>query len=172
MMPGKFAAETAVPVVNTKGSIEKELARYGASGFGYMTQGPVNAVMFEMHDRRIILRMELPDPKSKEMTTQVRTGNRITLPDDLQRRASQIERQRWRAMLMVIKAKLESVASGIETFEEAWLSHIVLPSTGQTYGDFAIPQLAEVYRTHENPPMIPGVVSARIIELGERTGST
>lgn len=171
-MPGKYAAETDVPVVNTKGDIEKQLKRYGASGFGYMTQGRVNAVMFEMHDRRIILRVELPDPTSVEMTTQLRSGNYITSRSELERRASQVERQRWRALLMVIKAKLESVESEIETFEEAWLSHIVLPSTGQTYGEFAIPQLDEVYRTHENPPMIPGVVTARIIELGERTGST
>jgi hypothetical protein len=41
---------------------------------------------------------------------------------------AQDERQRWRALLLVIKAKLECVENGIATFEEEFLAHIVLPN--------------------------------------------
>ncbi len=37
-------------------------------------------------------------------------------------------RQKWRALLLVIKAKLESVESEIETLEQAFYANIVLPS--------------------------------------------
>lgn len=40
----------------------------------------------------------------------------------------QAGRQRWRALALVIKAKLEAVGTGIVTFEEEFLAHIVLPS--------------------------------------------
>jgi hypothetical protein len=36
-------------------------------------------------------------------------------------------RQRWRALGLVIKAKLESVESGIETFEKAFMPYLLLP---------------------------------------------
>jgi hypothetical protein len=51
----------------------------------------------------------------------------------------------------VIKAKLEAVESRISTVEEEFLAHSVLPD-GRTYGDFAVPQIDEVYRTRELPP--------------------
>ena len=40
-------------------------------------------------------------------------------------------RQRWRALNLAIKAKLEAVESGIVTFDQEFLAHIVGPS-GQT----------------------------------------
>ena len=39
----------------------------------------------------------------------------------------QVCRQRWRALLLIIRAKLEAVASGITTLENEFLANIVLP---------------------------------------------
>jgi hypothetical protein len=36
--------------------------------------------------------------------------------------------RRWRALLLMIKAKVEAVESGVVTFEDEWLAHFVLPS--------------------------------------------
>jgi hypothetical protein len=41
---------------------------------------------------------------------------------------------------MVIKAKLEAVASGITTFDEEFLAHVVL-ETGETVAEQMIPKL-------------------------------
>jgi hypothetical protein len=46
----------------------------------------------------------------------------------------QVTRQRWRALALVIKAKLEAVTSGISTFEAEFLANTMLPD-GRTVGD-------------------------------------
>jgi hypothetical protein len=58
-------------------------------------------------------------------------------------------------MNLVVKAKLQSVESGIESFEEAFLLLIVVPN-----GQLAIPQFHSAYERQEMPPMLPGVPAA------------
>jgi hypothetical protein len=60
-------------------------------------------------------------------------------------------RQRWRALALVIKAKLEAVESGITIFEDEFLAHIVLPD-GSTAGDWMRPQIAKAYDKNKMPP--------------------
>jgi hypothetical protein len=61
-----------------------------------------------------------------------------------------LERARWRALLLVIKAKLESVESGIATFEEEFMAQIVLPDD-QTVGQWVLPEVARIYETGRMP---------------------
>jgi hypothetical protein len=49
-------------------------------------------------------------------------------------------------LLLVIKAKLESVENNIATFEEEFLAHIVLPND-KTVADYVVPQVAAMYQT-------------------------
>lgn len=53
-------------------------------------------------------------------------------------------RQRWRALLLTVKAKLEAVECGISTLEQEFLAFIVLPNS-MTLGDWimenALPQI-------------------------------
>jgi hypothetical protein len=163
VMTGTYAAKTDVSVQRSRNELETTLKRYGATGFAYMTQGQVSIIAFEMRARRVMFRLTLPQMASREIrytaTGKVRT--------DAQQQSAfeQLERQRWRALNLVVKAKLESVESGIESFEEAFLPHIVLPN-GQTYGQFAIPQITYAYERQEMPPMLPGVPTA----LPQRSG--
>jgi hypothetical protein len=60
------------------------------------------------------------------------------------------ERRRWRAMLLVIKAKLEIVATGSSSFEREFLADILLPD-GSTVGDVAVKQIADSYKTGGMP---------------------
>ena len=62
-------------------------------------------------------------------------------------------RQRWRALALVIKAKLESVETGVATFEEEFMANIVLPSA-QTMAEYALPQIAQAYETGTMPPLL------------------
>jgi hypothetical protein len=43
------------------------------------------------------------------------------------------ERRLWRCLLISIKAKLEAVGSGIATFDEEFLAHIVTPDNDTIY---------------------------------------
>ena len=78
----------------------------------------------------------------------------IGLPDPKKygraQRLEQAERQRWRALLLVIKAKLESVENTIETFEQAFLENIVLPND-KTVADTVAPAIAVAYKDGKMP---------------------
>ncbi len=124
-----YAEKTRVPVSQSKADIEKLVMKYGAGGFGIMSFGGSAQVAFQMQDRNILFRVELPED-------------------------AQEERARWRALLLVIKAKLESAATGIETFEDAFLSNIVMPG-GQTVGDMTRPAIESHYRGDTHIPLIP-----------------
>ncbi len=63
---------------------------------------------------------------------------------------AQAERQRWRALLLVLKAKLEAVESKIATFESEFLSHIVLPDD-RTVAQHVMPLIAQAYETGAMP---------------------
>ena len=62
-------------------------------------------------------------------------------------------RQRWRALLLIIRAKLEAVESGITTLESEFLANILLPGGG-TIGEWLAPQIDEAYGTGRMPPML------------------
>ncbi len=53
-----------------------------------------------------------------------------------------------------MKAKLEAVESGITTFEEEFLAHLVLPD-GSRVADHALPAVAESYRTGRVAGLLP-----------------
>lgn len=153
-MSGTYAANTTVSVQKSRNELESTLKRYGATGFAYMTQGQVNIIAFEMRERRVMFRLTIPDMTDNEV--RLTPAGKIRTVAQRQAAYEQIERQRWRALNLVVKAKLESVEAQIETFEEAFLPHLVLPN-GQTYGQFAIPQIAAAYERQQMPPMLPGV---------------
>lgn len=145
----RYAQETTVPVEKSKGEIESILARYGADNFisGWDRQRAV--IGFTARNRTIRFQLELPDRESKEFCEQThpRWGtSKPRSPDVAYRLWQQACRQRWRALALVIKAKLEAVESGITTFEDEFLAFTVLPD-GQTVGQWAQPQLDRLKAT-------------------------
>lgn len=129
-----FASKTKVPVDQTRSEIEKTLGRYGADRFAYFKESGMAIIVFEANERRI--RFNLP------------------LPDGADEKSRQDERSRWRALLLCIKAKLESVESKIETFEDAFLAHVVMPD-GQTVADHVRPRIAQSYSGQEMIALMP-----------------
>ena len=115
----RYAEKTKVPVARSRDEIERVLGRYGANAFGYGWDGTRSVVSFRAQGRFIRFAMDIPAD-------------------------AQEERQRWRALLLVIKAKLEAVESGITTFEEEFLAHVVLPDN-RTVGEWLLPQVADAY---------------------------
>lgn len=171
----KYAKETDVSVARSRAEVEETLERYGASGFGYSWQEDdfgrrIVAIQFEIDRRRVLLRLPMPDPDAEEFK-RTPTGQKRQF-EAVERAYQQAVRQRWRALNLVVKAKLEAVETGIETVEQAFLANLMLPS-GETVGEWVGPQIEEVYRTGQMPSLLPGMPSlppaARIIELGERS---
>lgn len=149
----RYAEATTVDAPRSRAEIERILERYGATGFMYGWQRDTAIVAFEAKGRRIRFTIPLPDRHDRAFT-HTPTGLRRTAKSE-QEAFEQATRQRWRALALVIKAKLEAVESGISEFQEEFMAFIVLPD-GQTVGEWMGPQIAETYRTGQMPPLLPG----------------
>lgn len=147
MSTRRYAAGTAVSVEKSRAEIETVLARYGADAFAYATDGRSAKVGFRMAVRQYRFSLTMPDPAAKEFTEHSR-GPRT--PDAARTAWEQACRQSWRALALVIKAKLEAVAAGISTVEDEFLAHMVLPDA-KTVGEWMKPQIDEAYRIGAMP---------------------
>lgn len=149
----RFAENTTVPSDRSRAEIEKTLMRYGAESFMYGTSATRAMIAFEAYGRRVQFRLPLPDRDSDEFKRTPARRN-IRTPEQREAAYEQAVRQRWRALALVIKAKLEAVEAGITEFEDEFLAHIMLPG-GQTAGDWLRPQIASAYETGKMPPLLP-----------------
>lgn len=153
----KYAANTDVSVERSAAEIERTLQRYGADQFIRGWQHGSAFIAFAMNDRRI--RFVLPLPDKREDQFWKTPGGRRRRDDAAAFRAwEQACRQRWRALSLCIKAKLEAVEAGIATFEEEFLAHIELPG-GRTVGDWMVPQIEQAYASGKMPPLLPAASS-------------
>jgi len=149
----KFAAKTEVGSARSRDEIERTLIRYGANQFLYGWQDDAAVVGFRMMDRQIKFILPLPSKTERRFTHHSR-GART--PDAALAEWEQAVRQRWRALALVIKAKLEAVESGIAIFEDEFMANIVLPD-GKSVGQWMRPQIAEAYRIGHMPAMLPAL---------------
>lgn len=148
-----YAEGTQVTRSASLAEIEHTLDRYGAKAFMYGSTDSEAVIMFDCRNLRIKFRLALPAVESFRMSRHKPPRRRTD--EETRRFRDEEVRRRWRALLLVIKAKLESVETGIESFEEAFSSQILLPS-GQTVGQWLGPQLAESASAGKMPPLLPG----------------
>lgn len=148
-----YAARTEVGADRSKAEIERTLTRYGADGFMYGWTGDTAQVAFRMKGRRIQFRLHMPRQEEFAYTPS-RQWQRAK--KDMLAAWDQACRQRWRALALIIKAKLEAVEAGITTFEDEFLAATLLPD-GSTVGEFVGPQVDEAYRTGRMPDALPGL---------------
>jgi hypothetical protein len=138
----KYAEKTKVPAERSRAEIEQILTRYGADGFMYGWEGGKAIIAFRIS-------------KHSDIAKHIRFTLQMPAKGSSQTAWEQQCRQRWRALALVVKAKLEAVESGIVTFEQEFLAHIVLP-TGLTVGEWATPQIEQVYLSGKMPQLLPG----------------
>jgi hypothetical protein len=146
-----YAEKTTVSVESSRMEIERTLQRYGADQFMYGWDGNQAIIQFTAHNRRVKFMLTLPEKTDRRFTHSAR-GIRTT--EVALREWEQGCRQRWRALNLVIKAKLEAVAAGISEFEEEFLAHIIMPN-GETVGEWMKPQVNKAYTTGKMPDMFP-----------------
>lgn len=148
---GTYAKATDVTSSRSRDEVERTLERYGADQFLYGWQDDAAVVGFRMAGRHIRFILPLPGKGERRFTHHSR-GSRTV--EAALKEWEQAVRQKWRALALVIKAKLEAVESGIAVFEDEFMANIVLPG-GETVGDFMRPQISEAYRIGTAPAMLP-----------------
>lgn len=136
----KYAAGTSVTPERTKAAIESLLQRHGATTTitGYDAETRQAVVQFKMRGRSVRLVLTLPDQRDAAFTRTER-GRARTASAAAEAHAQEV-RRRWRALLLVLTAKLAAVEDGITTFEAEFLSHLVL-TDGRTVGSVVVPQI-------------------------------
>lgn len=136
-----YARNTGVPIGRTRTHIEELLTQYKADSIGVMTESapPRATVIFRIHGWGVRMRISMPTADEFSKVKVGRHPRKLTT-QECQQRAEQAARERWRALYLALKAKLVSVETGVETFEEAFLPHLVLKG-GQTVLESIRPQL-------------------------------
>jgi hypothetical protein len=149
----RYAESTSVASDRSRAEIERTLARYGARQFMYGWDQDNAIVGFVANDRQVRFMLPLPDRNAREFTHTPNRGNPRTAAA-AEEAYEQSVRQRWRALALVIKAKLEAVEAGIVSFDSEFLAHFMLPG-GQTVGELVVPQIDHAYRTGSVPALMP-----------------
>lgn len=148
-----YAKDTEVSVERSQAEIQGIVRRYGATGFLAGWEGDRAMVQFTAADRRVRFVLTMPARDERRFTHSSR-GARTA--DVARREWEQACRQIWRAMALVIKAKLEAVQAGIVTFEQEFLAQIVLPD-GATVYERTRDALKVAYETGSLQPLLPAL---------------
>jgi hypothetical protein len=131
-MAGQYAKNTEVTSAKSRIELEETLGRYGATNFGYASTNEKAVVAFTAHERTIRFTLPLPDRHDRRFTHTEARG--YLRSDEDQARLYEAEiRRGWRALNLVVKAKLEAVESGIVTFEQEFYAHTVMPGGNTLY---------------------------------------
>ena len=147
----KYATGSDVPTARSRQHLEQLLRAHGADGFAYGWTQDYDRIEFLWQRRQI--RFVLPRP-AKDKFALTPTGLQRT-DRQMQAALDAEDRRRWRALLLVVRAKLEAVESGIATFEEEFLSFIVMPND-QTIGEILLPRLSD------------GTIANRLLPQGQQ----
>lgn len=130
----QYAATTQVSVEKSRAEIETTVQRYGADGFVSGWEGNRAMVQFRCDERYVKFVMTLPARDDPAFSLYTQGKSTFRRPDgEILKRWEQACRQKWRALALMIKAKLEAVESGIVSFEQEFLPHILLPDGGTVY---------------------------------------
>ncbi len=147
----RFAANTTVDVSRSRVELERMLVRYGCAQFVSGSDANGRAMIgFTSNGRQVRVSLAAPNPSEFALTP---AGRRRRTNAIAQCMTDEV-RRRWRALILVLKAKFEAVESGISTFDDEFMAHIALPN-GSTVGQFMRPQIAESYSSGKMPPMLP-----------------
>jgi len=134
-----YAQGTVVSVEKSKAEIERLIAKAKCTQFmiGSDQENHRARVQFKAHNR--IIRFEIGLPERAKFY-----GRRG------EEQYAAAARQKWRALVLVIKAKLEAVSSQITTFEDEFMAHIVMPND-RTVAEIVTPLVTAAYEQGQMP---------------------
>jgi hypothetical protein len=142
----RYAEGTSVTIQSSQAELQLLLVRRGAdqvvNGWD-QTEGA--AVTFRIRGRYVKLTIPKPDirilveryPRTEESELEARE-----------------ERRMWRALILLVKAKLEAIDAGISSFDREFLADLLLPN-GETLMSAAAPAIEAAYKNGTMPALLP-----------------
>jgi hypothetical protein len=138
-----YAHNTDVTVEKSKMQIERLLKEFKASSIMTGTSTEKSMIAFAMADRHV--KFVVPMPKISDFPKP-----RFPDPRGALERAT---RTRWRALYLALRGKLEMAATGITSFEDEFLAHIIMPD-GRTVAEHIKPRIGAIYESGEVRPLL------------------
>ena len=131
MTAKKAYSSTDVPVAKSQEELRSLLLKFGAKQFSFGEGEDWAGVEFVHAEHLVRIRCPLRSPDAKAIAT-FRNAAHCT-PEVAGDRLIEREQMRvWRVLVWTVKARLVAVDEGIESFEQAFLSHLVDPATQRT----------------------------------------
>jgi hypothetical protein len=128
----RYAEGTVVAVAKTQLEIERLVRKFGAEAFASGWETRSASISFTMKGRMVRFQLALPTERTRE-------------------KQEREDRRRWRCLLLAIKAKLEVVETGIASFDEEFLAHVVVD-------DLTIWERMKLFEA-EGRPLLPPISS-------------
>lgn len=150
-MRARYAGQTTVTPMRSRAEIEHTLQRYGADQFAYAYEDGKALLGFRIEGRAVKLEITMPTDADDGIATT--TSGRGRKPKAIAKALQQAERQRWHALALMIKAKLEAVALGVTTLEQEFLAGMVMPN-GLTIGQVLLPKLQDAVLKGKMPKLL------------------
>lgn len=148
-VPRRYAEGTTVTVDKSRQELELLLRQRGAAQFGYFEGDTETVFVYCLHGRRIKHTVVRPIVEVK------RLSKGMTEEEAQKARSEKEYQRRWRALLLLCKAKFEMIEAGSSTFEAEFLGDTMLPD-GSTVGQLMLPRVETSYKTGEMPRFLLG----------------
>jgi hypothetical protein len=112
-----------VGVHRSRYELERVLDRYGATDFALVEADSEAAIQFAMDGRYVQVGLPLPDSNARHFTHTA--SGRPRAPEAHERAYEQAMREHWRGLLLAVRGKLQSVESGLSTFEDEFANFLM-----------------------------------------------
>ncbi len=133
----RYASETEVPVERSKRQIEDLLKSRKVEGYHTGWDTARDVIEFLWKGKQIRFTLKRPAEANFQISDRGFSRNMTQIRQAME----QADRQRWRALYLVIRAKIEAVEADLAVFEEEFLAFIVVPGKNQTIGELMVPRI-------------------------------
>lgn len=150
----RYAEGTNVSSMQSRIEIERTIMRFGAKNFATFQTDQRAAIMFEIRGRRVKFELQLPDREANGIKT-FRQGSMWMRRTESawEEHYEKAVREKWRALALLIKAKLAAVDAGITTVEDELLAQTIVPTAdgAATVSEVMQSQITEAYERNMVP---------------------
>ena len=144
-------AEGATTTVNaSRNEIEALVRKFGAHQILAYEDKERAIVQFTARERMVRLTLSMP---SEESLSKTETGRRRSVGSLGEAKDKEMKRL-WRALVLLVRAKITAVNENIVTFEEEFLSNIVM-ADGRTVAEHTKEPIALSYKSGTMQTLLP-----------------
>ena len=150
-----YASGTGVSIERSRAELEALLSRHGATAFSYARSETLGKVGIQFELKGYLVRYEIAIPTAKDADMRLSSMGRLRTPKQIENAVAKELRRRWRALVLIVRAKLVAIEDGISTMEREFMPSFVLPDD-RTLEEVLAPNLQKMVGSGEISALMPG----------------